>query len=96
MKRLIRLVPAMLALTALVPIDALACAVCGGGNPANRLTFFLSTIALSILPLGLFTGGVFWLRKKLREHRPDEFQDRDNLVSLPEPSPATDGGAPRS
>lgn len=96
MTRGLRSAALLFVLAAILPATAWACAVCGGGNPANRLTFFLSTIALSILPLGMFAGGVFWLRKKLREHRPDEFMDRDNLVSLPEPSPVTDGGAPRS
>lgn len=72
-----------------------SCAVCGGGNPANRLTFFLSTIALSILPLGMFTAGVLWLRARIREHSPDELMDRDSVIPTVETTPAPHaGGAP--
>ncbi len=90
-----RLVTALAVL--LLASPALACSVCGGGNPANRLAFFLSTIALSVLPLGLFAGGILWLRSKLRDQLADEFLDRDTLVISPEPSSVTEtGGAPRN
>lgn len=62
----------------LLPAAASACAVCGGGNPANRLAFFLSTIALSLLPLGLFAAGLWWLRRRLGARLREEFQDRDD------------------
>ena len=62
-------------LLATAPALARACAVCGGGNPANRFAFFASTIALSILPLGMFVGAFLWLRSKIRGR--DEFLDRD-------------------
>jgi hypothetical protein len=39
-----------------MPAPALACAVCAGGNPANRFAFFASTIVLSLLPLGMLAG----------------------------------------
>lgn len=60
---------------------AQACAVCGGGNPANRLAFFLSTIALSLIPLALFAAGVLWLRSRLKDRLQDEFRDRDTAVT---------------
>ncbi len=67
---------ATLALLAL-PALAHACAVCGGGNPANRFAFFASTIALSLLPLGMFVGAFLWLRARLSDRGRDEFMDRD-------------------
>jgi hypothetical protein len=80
----------LLAFPALAPGVALACAVCGGGNPANRFAFFLSTLVLSLLPLGLFLGGFLWLRSRLRETLADEFAERDTV-----PATATAGSAPR-
>jgi hypothetical protein len=74
----------------LAPGVALACAVCGGGNPANRFAFFVSTMVLSLLPLGLFLGGFLWLRSRLRERLADEFSERD---AVPATAPA--GSAPR-
>ena len=68
-------------LSALLPAAASACSVCGGGNPANRLAFFLSTIALSLIPLAMFAGGLWWLRSRLGAQLADEFQDRDAAVS---------------
>lgn len=65
-----------LALLAL-PGLAEACAVCGGGNPANRFAFFASTIALSLLPLGLFAGAFLWLRARLADRGREEFTERD-------------------
>lgn len=66
-----------LLLPVILPGVARACAVCGGGNPANRLAFFLSTIALSLIPLALFAAGVLWLRSRLKDRLRDEFRDRD-------------------
>lgn len=57
---------------------ALACAVCGGGNPANRFAFFASTIGLSLLPLGLFAAAFLWLRARLRARGGSEFVERDS------------------
>ena len=75
------------------PQLAHACAVCGGGNPANRFAFFASTMALSFLPLGLFAGGFLWLRSRLRARFADEFTERDAVTTTvaagPAPLPAT-------
>jgi hypothetical protein len=60
-----------------LPAPVLACAVCAGGNPANRFAFFASTIALSLLPLGLFAAGFLWLRARLRARGGSEFVERD-------------------
>jgi hypothetical protein len=51
------------------PAPAFACAVCAGGNPANRFAFFLMTIVMSLLPLTLFTAAFLWLRSRLRAQR---------------------------
>ena len=66
-----------MAAIALAPSLALACAVCGGGNPANRFTFFASTISLSLLPLGLFVAAFLWLKPRILRQAGDEFRERD-------------------
>jgi len=83
-RRLGRFVPAVLvAISVGMPARALACAVCAGGNPANRFAFFASTIVLSLLPLGLFVGGFLWLRARLRARGSSEFVERDAGERLP-------------
>jgi hypothetical protein len=78
---------------AATPQLAYACAVCGGGNPANRFAFFASTMALSLLPLGLFAGGFLWLRSRIRARFADEFTEREPVTTTvaagPSPLPAT-------
>ena len=64
-----------------VPALAHACAVCGGGNPANRFAFFASTISLSLLPLGLFVAAFLWLRPRILRNAGDEFRERDSSRS---------------
>lgn len=73
-----------LVLTAL-PSLAFACAVCGGGNPTNRTTFFLSTIVLSLLPLGMFAAGAMWLRRRLGDRLHEELQEREASASQAAP-----------
>ena len=79
-QRLALLVAPLLTTSGLTPAVALACAVCGGGNPANRFAFFVSTMALSLLPLGLFVGGLLWLRSRIRRRSADEFTERKALT----------------
>jgi len=62
---------------ALAPAAAQACAVCGSGNDRSRLAFFISTMFLSLLPLGLMAGGLIWLARHARARLADEFVDRD-------------------
>ena len=72
-------VPALTAAAAMrAPALAHACAVCGGGNPANRFAFFASTISLSLLPLGLFVAAFLWLRPRILRNAGDEFRERDS------------------
>lgn len=81
------------ALLLCAPHAAQACAVCGGGNPANRFAFFASTIALSLLPLGLFAAGILWMRARIVARFADEFTERDaaptEVRAATEPPPAT-------
>ena len=85
------------AVLALFPARALACAVCGGGNPANRFAFFASTIALSLIPLAMFAAGFLWLRSRLRARGGAEFVERDAATrpALVDP-PSRDSGEPHS
>lgn len=50
----------------LAPGSAHACAVCGIGGDPNRASFFWSTVALSLLPLAMMGGGVFYLWRAAR------------------------------
>ena len=76
----------VLALLLSAPAVAHACPVCGGGNPANRFAFFASTIALSLLPLGLFVGAFLWLRSRLSDGGRAEFVERDAAAVRPPPT----------
>ena len=80
-----------------LPARAFACAVCAGGNPANRTAFFLMTIVMSLLPLVLFVAAFLWLRSRLRTRGGHEFVERDATPrpALVEP-PARDAGEPHS
>jgi len=71
---------------------ARACAVCGGGNPANRIAFLITTIALTVLPLGLFVLAFLWLRSRHRARLADEFRDREPETGL---LPASAAAPPR-
>jgi len=93
--------PRLLNLAALLalawPARAFACAVCAGGNPANRFAFFLMTIVMSLLPLALFVAAFLWLRSRLRAHGRSEFGERDAPEAVRRPMlvepPARDAGA---
>jgi hypothetical protein len=74
------------ALAIALPARALACAVCAGGNPANRFAFFASTIVLSLLPLGMFAAAFIWLRSRLSARGGSEFVERDPLSEPPRPT----------
>jgi hypothetical protein len=59
------------------PVVAHACSVCYAANDRNRIAFFNTTILLSLLPLGMFTGGALWFVKQARLKLDEEFSDRD-------------------
>jgi len=78
----------------------MACAVCAGGNPANRFAFFLMTIVMSLLPLTLFAAAFLWLRSRLRARDSSEFVERDVQEAARRPAlieaPDRDPGAVHS
>jgi hypothetical protein len=52
---------------AAAPDAALACSVCGGADsPAVRQAFLWTTGFLTVLPLGLLGGFLWWLRRRVR------------------------------
>jgi hypothetical protein len=62
------LLPAGLALMALAPRAAEACAVCMAGlDDEARSAFLVSTLVMSVLPLGMVGGFVVWLRRRARQ-----------------------------
>ena len=77
------------ALLAVLPGAAHACAVCGGFADRNRQAFFNMTILLSLLPLGLIGGGIWWVRTHLLRHETFEVTDSTSLET-PAPSMAPD------
>jgi hypothetical protein len=77
-----RLVIVLAALSACAwPALVLACAVCGGGgdSPRTQAAFFNTTILLSLLPLGMLGGGVWWLKREGRGEIEDEFEVRHSF-----------------
>lgn len=55
----------MLALLMLLPEWASACAVCSAGrDEENRFAFLMMTIFMSLTPLALIGGLVFWIRRR--------------------------------
>ncbi len=68
-----------LVLTAL-PTLAHACAVCGADGGPSRSAFFWSTIALSLIPLAMFAGGLWFLRRSAGAWMRDELVERDDAV----------------
>jgi uncharacterized membrane protein len=51
----------------LAPGAARACAVCAGQDEAVGWVMFVSSLALSMLPLVLIAGGVWYLRRRARQ-----------------------------
>lgn len=73
----------MVALLAL-PDAALACAVCGASSvERSQMAFLGTTILLSLLPLALIGGGLWWVRRHAGERMAGEFVDRDLLAGAP-------------
>lgn len=69
----------------LAPRVSVACAVCmSGREEASQWAFIGTTIALSLLPLTLVGGVIWWIRRRLRELEAQEAEAR--LAALrPEP-----------
>ena len=54
-----------------MPRAAVACAVCVSGlGDQSTGAFRFTTLLLSLLPLSMFGGGIFWLRRRMRQLEP--------------------------
>lgn len=73
-----------------LPAVAAACPTCGVGNGRNKMAFFVTTIFLSLLPLGIIGAGLYWLSRKGRAFIASEFRESDE-----DPGPAPEGGPAR-
>ena len=55
------------AILTIAPDVARACSVCSAGrDDETRAAFIATTIALSVLPLALIGGFVWWIRRRVR------------------------------
>ena len=75
----------MVCLSLLWPAAAHACAVCGATADRNRAAFFGTTMLLSLLPLGMIGGGVWWLRRNGSAFDAEDLIDRDAVAPRPIP-----------
>ncbi len=50
----------------LLPQSAWACSVCFSAKEGTRMAFIVTTVFMSLLPLGLIGGLIFWLRSKAK------------------------------
>jgi hypothetical protein len=69
-KTFIRLSPLALGMLTAPAPGALACAVCGFGEDKSSQTFLYSTMVLSLVPLGLIGGILYWLYRSTRRREP--------------------------
>jgi nitrate reductase NapE component len=72
-----------LAAVLLMPRIAPACAVCFSGRDEARTAYVLTTVLLSLLPLGFVGGFLLWLRARSRA-----------LARAAQQRAAADGAAP--
>lgn len=70
-----RIAACVTALLVAAPAAAHACAVCGGYADRNRAAFFGTTVLLSLLPLGMIGGALWWVRKTVLRHETFEVRD---------------------
>lgn len=87
-RRLARSLPAVALLLALAAV-AHACPVCGAeGAARNRAAFFGTTVLLSLLPLAMIGGGVWWVVRRLPHGLARELEVTDSSAGpLPGESP---------
>lgn len=78
-----RTAPALAALALALPRAAAACPMCMSGTDERVQTAFaLGSLALSVLPLAMIGGGVWWL---VRRARRIEAQEAQGVIRLPSP-----------
>jgi hypothetical protein len=59
----------------LTPVAAAACSVCFSGSEESRAAFIGTTVFLSVLPLAMIGGLVWWIRRRLRAIESSPAQD---------------------
>ena len=80
-----------LALVGLMPVDALACPSWLAAQDSNvQAAFVASSAFMSVLPLALVGGLVFWLRRRARRLA---LEEAAGVIRLPTPSPRTNRAA---
>ena len=77
MSRRARLALAWAAAALAWPARAGACAFCSAGDGRDAFALFLSTVVLSLLPLGMIAGLLFWLWRSGRASLAGEFEEHD-------------------
>lgn len=72
-----------LALSLAAPATAQACAVCGAAVERSKAAFLGTTILLSLLPLALIGGALWWISRHARERLAGEFAERERPTVAP-------------
>jgi hypothetical protein len=65
-----------------LPAVAAACPTCGVGNGRNKMAFFVTTIFLSLLPLGIIGAFLFWIARNSRSFIASEFRESDEDANV--------------
>jgi hypothetical protein len=87
----------MLALCAgLLPEAAAACSVCYAGAEESRKAFLLTTLFLSVLPLGMFGALFWWFRRRMREADRAQVETRTTAAIPSGPGIGTSAGSPQT
>ena len=71
-----------------LPARALACAACVPATDRNRVAFLISTILLSLLPLVMIGGGLWWIARHARGRLAGEFAEREPAAGVAAQAPA--------
>lgn len=66
MNRTLPILAIAVAAVFLFPESAQACAVCFDMKAETRWAFVATTVFLSLLPLGMIGGGIYWLWRRAR------------------------------
>jgi len=56
--------------------ESLACAVCFSAQEENRTAFLVQTGFMTLLPLSIFAGAAWWLKRRVEEMRAEEERER--------------------
>ena len=67
MSRIALAIAALSLCAGLLPDAASACSVCYVGAEESRKAFLLTTVFLSLLPLGMVGSFVWWIWRRMRE-----------------------------